>query len=166
MSVASACIATTRGGGSMFLDAALSVFHFVFVFIVVGALSAEAFLLRLPLDARVARQLLRADLFYGASAVGLILAGAARLTWGAKGWEHYAAQPFFWAKMATFALVGIVSVWPTLAYFRWVKAAGADANAVVGEAEAKRVRRFVAVELHALALVVVFAALMARGIGG
>ncbi|MGH6951702.1 MAG: DUF2214 family protein [Vitreimonas sp.] len=147
-------------------DAALSYLHFVFAFILVGAIAAEAFVLRLPVDARVARLLLRIDLFYGLSAVGVILAGVARVSWGAKGAGFYAAQPTFWAKMALFAVVGLISIAPTRAFFRWVKAAGVDAAYTVSEPEAKRVRRLVMIELHMLALVPLFAALMARGLPG
>lgn len=150
----------------MLTDAALAALHFIFVFILVGALSAEAFILRLPVDTRVARLLLRADIFYGVAAVGLILAGMARVVWGAAGWDYYAAQPFFWAKLAAFALIGLISIAPTRAFMRWVKAAQAATDFAVPEGEAKRVRRLVMVELHGLALVVLFAALMARGIGG
>lgn len=146
-------------------DAALSYLHFVFAFILVAAIAAELFVLRLPVDARVARLLLRVDLFYGASAVGVILAGVARVFWGAKGAAFYAAQPMFWAKMAAFALVGLISIAPTRAFFRWVKAARADTAFAVSEPEAKRVRRLLMIEVHVLALVPLFAALMARGIG-
>lgn len=151
----------------MFLlqDAALSYLHFVFALILVGALAAEAFVLRLPVDSRVARLLLRMDLFYGISAVGVILAGLARVFWGAKGADYYASQPFFWAKMATFAIVGLISIAPTRAFISWVKQFGQNAAFVVAEADAKRVRRLVMIELHLLALVPLFAALMARAIG-
>ena len=80
-------------------DAGLAWLHFLFAFILVGAIVAELFILRLPVDARVARLLLRVDLFYGASAVLIILAGVSRVIWGAKGWDYYQDQPFFWAKM-------------------------------------------------------------------
>lgn len=146
-------------------DAALSYLHFIFVLILAGALAAEAFVLRLPVDGRVARLLLRIDLFYGVSAVGVIAAGLARLFWGAKGVEFYAGQPFFWVKMAAFAVVGLISIAPTRAFLRWVKQAGGDAAFAVAEGEAKTVRRLVMIELHLLALVPLFAALMARGIG-
>ena len=147
-------------------DAALSYLHFVFAFILVGALVAEAFILRLPIDGRAARLLLRVDIFYGVSAVVIILAGIARVVWGAKGYEYYAGQPFFWAKMAAFAVIGLISIGPTRAFFRWVKAAGADPAFTVAEADAKRARRLVLIEVHLLALIPLFAALMARGIGG
>ncbi|MEZ5956541.1 MAG: DUF2214 family protein [Hyphomonadaceae bacterium] len=146
-------------------DAALSYLHFIFVLILVGALAAEAFVLRLPVDGRVARLLLRIDLFYGISAVGVIAAGVARVFWGAKGAEYYAAQHSFWAKMAVFALIALISIAPTRTFIRWVKQAGQDASFAVAEADAKRVRRLVMIELHLLALVPLFAVLMARAIG-
>ena len=46
-----------------------------------------------------------------------------------------------------------------------MKKAGADAAFSAPEAEAKRVRRLVVIEAHLVALLVLFAALMARGIG-
>lgn len=146
-------------------DAGLSFLHFTFAFIMVGALVAEAFVLRLPVDARVARLLLRIDLFYGVAALLLILAGIARVIWGAKGWAFYQGEPFFWAKMAAFAAIGLVSIVPTVTYMRWVKQAGADAAFVAPEAEAVRARRLVVLETHLVALLLAFAALMARGLG-
>ena len=146
-------------------DAAFSYLHFVFALILVGALVAEAFVLRLPVDGRVARLLLRVDLFYGVSAVGVIAAGVARVFWGAKNEAFYGAQPFFWAKMAAFAVIGIISIAPTRAFIAWVKRAGQDASFAVAEADAKRIRRLVMIELHLLALVPRFAALMALVIG-
>jgi putative membrane protein len=145
--------------------ASLSWLHFVFAFILVGALVAESFILRLPIDSRTARVLLRADMFYGVSSVLLILAGISRVLWGEKGWAYYQAQPFFWAKMATFAVIGILSIAPTRAFMRWVKAYNADAAFAPPEAEVKKVRRLVTIEVHLIALLLLFATLMARGIG-
>ncbi len=150
----------------LYHDAGLAWLHFVFAFILVGALFAEAVLLRLPVDARMARVLLRVDLFYGASAVLLILAGISRVVWGAKGWAFYEAQPFFWAKMATFAVIGLLSIGPTRSFMRWVREAKADTGFVVSGEEAKRVRRMVMIEVHVVALLLLFASLMARGVGG
>ncbi|MDX2276257.1 MAG: DUF2214 family protein [Hyphomonadaceae bacterium] len=143
----------------MLLDVALSFLHFTFAFILVGALSAEAFVLRLPVDERVARLLLRIDLFYGLAAVGLIVAGVCRVFFSPAGAAYYAGQPFFWAKMAVFVVIGIISIWPTRAFLGWVKHGPPD------EAEVKRIKRLVMAELHILVLVVLFAALMARGGG-
>jgi putative membrane protein len=147
-------------------DAGLAWLHFVFAFLLIGAIVAELFILRLPVDGRVARLLLRVDMFVGISAVLLILAGVSRVIWGAKGWVYYQAQPFFWAKMAMFAAIGLISIIPTRAFIRWVKAIAADANFTPPEAEVKRARRMVMIEAHLVTLLLLFASLMARGIGG
>lgn len=149
----------------MVSDAILAWAHFTLAFLMVGALVAEAFILRLPVDARVARLLARIDLYYGGSAGLLILAGVARLIWGAKGWGYYQAQPFFWAKMATFALVGLISIPPTLAYLRWRRSAAVGETYIAPAAEVKRIRRYVMGETHLIALLLLFAVLMARGVG-
>jgi putative membrane protein len=149
----------------MYHDAGLAWLHFVFAFVLVSAIVAEAFILRLSVDARVARLLLRIDLFYGVSALLLILAGIGRVVWGAKGWVYYQADPFFWAKMATFAVIGLISIAPTRTFMRWVKQAGADASFTAPEAEVRRVRRLVVIETHLVALLLAFAVLMARGLG-
>jgi putative membrane protein len=151
--------------GALYHDAALSWLHFLLAFVLVGSIVAEAFLLRLPVDGRAARLLLRVDLFYGVSAVLILLVGAARVLWGAKGWAYYHDQPFFWAKIATFAAIGLLSILPTRAFIGWMKQARADAAFIAPEADAKRVRRLVMVEAHLVALLLLFAALMARGIG-
>lgn len=150
----------------LYHDAGLAWLHFVFAFILVGALVAELFILRLPIDGRVARLLLRVDLFYGLSAVLLILAGVSRVIWGAKGWAYYQDQPFFWAKVATFAVIGLISIAPTMTFLRWNKAARADAAFLAPEAQVKSMRRLVMIETHVLALLLLFASLMARGIWG
>jgi putative membrane protein len=149
----------------LFHDAGLSWLHFVLAFVLVGSIAAEAFVLRLPVDGRVARLLLRIDLFYGVSATLLVLVGISRVIWGAKGWAYYQDQPFFWAKMATFGAIALLSIMPTRIFIRWVKQAGADAGFTPQEAEAKRIRRVVMIEAHLVALLLLFAALMARGIG-
>lgn len=149
----------------LFHDAALSYLHFIFAFILAGALVGEALVLRLPVDGRVARLLLRIDLFYAIAAVGVIAAGVARVYWGAKGADFYAVQPFFWAKMATFGVIGLISIAPTRSFLRWVKTAKADAAFAVPDTDSKRIRRLVVVELFLLTLLPLFAALMARGIG-
>ncbi|MBL8537726.1 MAG: DUF2214 family protein [Hyphomonadaceae bacterium] len=146
-------------------DAGLSFFHYTVAFILVGALSAEAFILRLPVDGRVAKVLGRADAFYGASAALLIVAGFSRAVWGAKGWDYYAGQPFFWAKLAVFVAIGLLSISPTLRFLRWNKAAKGDPAFIAPDDEVKRTRTLVMIELHLLAVLLICAALMARGMG-
>ena len=146
-------------------DAGLSWLHFLFAFVIVGALSAELFMLRAPVNAALVGRILRADAFYGIGAILLVAVGVARVLWGAKGWAFYSAEPFFWAKMVTFAGIGLISIAPTRAFLRWSKAAKADAEFVAPAAEVKTARRWVMIEVHLVALLLLFAVLMARGVG-
>jgi len=146
-------------------DAGLAWLHFIFAFLIVGALSAELFMLRMPVTAPVALRIVRADAFYGIGSILLIIAGLSRLQWGAKDWAFYQAEPFFWAKIATFVVIGLISIAPTRAFLRWSKAAKADATFIAPEAEVKAARRWVMIEVHLIALLLLFASLMARGIG-
>jgi putative membrane protein len=148
----------------MLTDAILAWIHFLLAFLLVGALVAEVFILRLPVDGRVARLLARVDLVYGVSAGLLIAAGVSRVIWGAKGWAYYQGEPFFWAKMGTFAVVGLISILPTMTFLRWSKAAKASETFAVAGNEAKLVRRYVIAETHLIAVLLLFAVLMARGI--
>lgn len=146
-------------------SAGLAWLHFVFAFLLVGALAAELFMLRLTINAETARRILRADLFFGLASVGVILAGAARVLWGEKGWAFYEAEPFFWAKMGTFVVIGLLSIVPTRTFMRWAKAAKVDAAFVAPAAEVNSIRRWVLIEVHLIALLLLFASLMARGLG-
>jgi putative membrane protein len=149
----------------MLLDALLSFLHFTAVLVLGAALGAEAFVLRLPMSGPVMRLLLRIDIFVGASAGALIVAGLLRVFFGLKDESYYWSQPFFWAKMAAFALAGLVSIAPTRRFFGWVRALKRDETFSPPDLEVRGARRMVMFELHLLVLIVLFAALMARNIG-
>jgi len=78
----------------------------------------------------------------------------------AKGWAYYSHNAFFWAKMAGFAAIGLLSVPPTMEFIRWRKLAAAPDDAAV-----KSARRYLHAELGLFVLLLVFAAAMARGYG-
>jgi len=147
------------------LDAALSVAHFLALLVMAGALSGEAFVLRLPVKGAVIPLLARIDALYGLSAGLLIAAGLCRVFFGLKDESFYGASHAFWGKIAVFVIVGLLSILPTLQFMRWRRAYTADAAFEPPETEVKRARRIVMIQAHLLILVVIFAALMARGIG-
>lgn len=147
------------------LDLVLAIAHHLAVFSVFGLLLAEVVLLRPGLDAGRIRQLGTIDSLYGAASVLVIVAGVARIIWGATGWEYYVANWAFWAKMAAFVLVGILSVPSTLAVLGWRKRLAADPGFSPDAGEVSRLRRFFAGELVAFAFIPAFAAAMARGYG-
>jgi len=111
------------------------------------------------------RLLGRFDAAYGVMALAILVVGFLRVKYGAKGAEFYMHNPMFWAKIGAFAVVGLISVRPTLRILAWQKLAKADAAFVPPPDEVGAVRREMLLEIHVFALIPIFAAMMARGVG-
>lgn len=141
-------------------DLALAVAHHLAVFGLVVMLAMEAGLLRA--ERPDAAGLARIDAGYGGASVAVLAIGAARVVWGAKGWEFYSVNPYFWLKMGAFLVVGSASMLPTLAFQRWRKATKADLSWTVPAAEHARIRLWVRAEMGFVLGVVTAAAAMAR----
>ncbi len=110
----------------MFVDWLLASLHHLAVFSLAAILSAEIFLTAGPIDDRMALRLARVDAWFGIMAALVVAAGILRVFFGAKGYEYYYVNIFFWAKMALFVGVGLVSVAPTYMYIAWRRRARAD----------------------------------------
>jgi putative membrane protein len=141
------------------LDLSLAIAHHLLVFSLFGIVFTEFFALRPGLGGDALARLTRLDLVYGIVAGLIIFVGFSRAIFAAKGWHYYMHNGFFWAKIGTFALIGLASVPPTLAYLRWRKA-GAPSDQ-----EIKRVRFYLHLELALFVPLLGFAAAMARGYG-
>ncbi|TAG81846.1 MAG: DUF2214 family protein [Burkholderiales bacterium] len=148
----------------MSLDANLAILHHLLAFGLVGLLMAEWAVLRGVASPESVRFLSKIDLAYGLVAGLLLIVGYLRLRYGVKGSAFYSGNPVFWLKIAFFFATGLVSIIPTIAFIRWSRALKA-AGALPASAQWVRMRRLVTLELHLLALVMIFAAIMARGIG-
>jgi putative membrane protein len=148
----------------MSLDANLAIFHHLLAFGLVGLAMAEWAVLRGAVSAESVRFLPKLDLAYGIVAVLLLIVGALRVIYGIKGYAFYTGNPVFWLKIAFFAATGLLSIIPTVAFIRWARALKAS-GALPDPTQWIRTRRLVTLELHLLAVVMIFAAIMARGIG-
>lgn len=148
----------------MTTDLILAVLHHWLVFVIAALLAAEIALLRPGIGRRQLKLLGGIDRYYGALAGAIIVVGVARVYFGLKGWEYYVYNHVFWAKMVAFLIVGLLSVPPTLRIIRWNRAA-AEPDYAVPEAEIAATRRYLWLEVLVLALVIGFAAMMARGYG-
>src|SRR5262249_2631019 len=96
----------------------------------------------------------------GALAGLILIVGFARAIFAAKGWDYYAHNAFFWAKIGTFAVIGLLSIPPTLAFLKWRRKSVSPTHEAVA-----RVRRYLWLEVMLFALLPAFAAVMARGYG-
>jgi putative membrane protein len=142
------------------LDLSLAIAHHLLIFGIFGVLFAEFWSLRPGLSTATLARISSIDLWYGIFAIAVIVVGFCRAIFAAKGWAYYSHNAFFWAKIVTFAAVGILSAPPTIALIRWRKA-----DALPSDTDLRKVRRYLHVELALFALLPVFAAAMARGYG-
>jgi len=147
-------------------DLALAIVHHLIVFGIASVLAAELALMRpAAMSPQTVRLLGRFDAAYGLLALAILIVGFLRVAYGAKGAEFYTHNPMFWAKVGAFAVVGLVSIRPTLRILAWQKRAKADAAFVPPLDEVNTLRRTMLLEIHVFALIPVFAAMMARGVG-
>jgi putative membrane protein len=146
-------------------DLVLAILHHLLAFSLAGIIAAEFVLLRCELSPATIRRLAAIDRHYGMIAMAVILIGAGRVVWGLKGWEFYVYNWVFWAKMACFAAVGLLSIMPTIRFIGWNRQAGADAGFRVPEAELAEVQGRLRAEALVFLLIPAFAAAMARGYG-
>jgi len=115
------------------------------------------------LDTEGLRQLFVADSLWGIAALLWIVTGLLRAFGGLeKGTEFYLHSPFFWVKMALFACVLMLEIWPMLTFIRW------RGQLRRGQApDTSRARTFYVlnhVEMGIVVVMVFVASLMARGI--
>ncbi len=142
------------------LDLVLAIAHHLLVFGLFGILFAEFMLVRRGMDKQTVARLGAIDIWYGVLAGLIIAVGFSRAIFAAKGWFYYSHNAFFWAKLATFAALGILSISPTISFIRWRRR-----NIVPNDAQVRRAQRFLWIEVALFAFILVFAAAMARGYG-
>lgn len=149
----------------MISSALMAFLHHVFAFTLTACLIYEFLAYHRNMTVGEARRIQRVDLAYGISAGLLLIVGLLRVFFFEKGANFYAHSPFFWTKMTAFAIVGLLSIDPTIRYIRWNQILKADQAPVIAEAEFKRTRFLLWLEIAGIALILFSAAAMARGIG-
>ena len=93
------------------------------------------------------------------------MVGVLRVNFGDKGGEYYIHNWAFWLKMGAFALVGLLSIPPTVSIIGWRQKLAADPKFSPDAGVIKGLRRFYIGEIVAFAFIPAFAAAMARGYG-
>lgn len=149
----------------MDIDLVLAMAHHLAVFTLVAFFAAEFALLRPGLSGSRIGQLARIDAAYGGVAGLVVVVGVLRVIFGSAGWQYYVGNQMFWGKMGAFLIMGLLTIPPTIAMRRWVKAAQDAASYEVPAAEIAANRRYIYVQAAILVLIPGFAAAMARGYG-
>jgi len=149
---------------TMWLDAVLAYLHFIAIFVLFGFLTAEAVIIRRPLDAASIRLLGRLDLWYFGAAIAVLVTGFLRLGLGTKGADFYLSAWPIYAKIGLFLIIAMMSIYPTLAFIRWRRALDHDPSWTVPPEEHARYRKLVMAEVHLAAAIPAFAVIMSRGL--
>lgn len=142
------------------LDLLLAMGHHLLIFAIFGIICAEFWAIRSAMSAAAIARIAKLDLWYGALAAAVVVVGFGRAIFAAKGWGYYSHNGFFWAKIATFAAIGFLSLPPTFAFIRWRRQ-----STLPSDGDIARVRRYLHLELGLFAFLPLFAAAMARGYG-
>jgi putative membrane protein len=137
--------------------------HHLAAFTVVATIAIEFVLLRGELTLWTARRLQVVDRVLGVAATILLVVGLSRVFWFEKGAAYYFHNHAFLTKFALFIIVAILSLVPTFEFLSWRKAVKAGEVPAVGPGKLKRVRMIVHIELAAIVLILLCAAMMARG---
>jgi len=80
-----------------------------------------------------------------------------------KGAAYYWHSHAFLAKFALFIIIGLLSIVPTIEFLSWRDAIAAGRVPVMEAATRKRVTMIIHIELAAIAVILLCAAIMARG---
>jgi putative membrane protein len=139
--------------------------HHISAFTLFAAIVVEFVLLRGTLTVESARKILRADTILGISAGVLLIVGLTRVFLFEKGAYYYFHTWTFIAKLSLFIIVGMLSSIPTMEFLRWRAALKAGEAPVLSPERLKTIRSILHYELMGLVLIILFAALMAKGIG-
>ena len=146
-------------------DLFLVIVHHLLVFLLAGVLAFEVGVIRPSMKSKDVLRVARVDAWYGILAAAILVVGFSRAIYAAKGWTYYQANGFFWAKIAAFAAVGLLSIIPTTQIIRWRRALTADAAFLPTAPDIGGVRRYLWAEVAFFGFIPVFAAAMARGYG-
>ncbi len=146
-------------------NALFSFMHHVAAFALVTTLAIELVLLRDPPTLSSARKLMVADMIYGICAGTVLVVGFIRVCYFEKGATYYFHSIPFIAKLSLFALIGLVSIYPTLEFLSWRKLLKQDRIPTPDTSKVRLIRTFIRLELTGVVLILLCAALMAKGIG-
>lgn len=138
-------------------------FHHVAAFTLVGALAVEFALIRGELTLSTARRLQVTDIVLGIAAGLMLVVGLARVFGFEKGAAYYFSSHAFLTKLSLFVIIGLLSIIPTIEFLSWGKAVRAGEVPVVAARKLKSVRMIIHIELAAVVIILLCAAIMARG---
>ena len=146
-------------------SASVAYIHYLSFMICFGALIYERISLKINPNRRESISMVIADIIYGIAGIALLTSGIYRVIKYGQGADFYTQNPIFWTKIIIFALVGSLSLYPTITYILWAIPLSKGKLPEVTSNLVSRLKLIISIELVGFSLIPFFATLMARGIG-
>ncbi|HEX9472340.1 MAG TPA: DUF2214 family protein [Bradyrhizobium sp.] len=137
--------------------------HHLCAFTLVSAVAIEFALIRSELTLSSARRLQVTDIVYGIAAGALLVIGLLRVFFFEKGASYYFHSHAFLTKLSLFIVVGLLSIVPTMEFLSWRGALKAGQVPSIGAKKLRLVTAAIHGELFAIVIILLCAAIMARG---
>jgi putative membrane protein len=137
--------------------------HHVCAFTLVSAVGVEFALIRQELTLVSARRLQVTDAVFGIAAGALLVIGLLRVFFFEKGSDYYFHSHAFMAKLSIFIAIGLLSIIPTREFLSWRGALKAGQAPAIDAKKLRLVTALIHGELLAIVLILLCAAIMARG---
>jgi putative membrane protein len=137
--------------------------HHLCAFTLVSAVAIEFALIRSELTLSSARRLQVTDLVLGIAAGLLLVIGLLRVFFFEKGADYYFHSHAFMTKLSVFIAIGLLSIIPTMEFLSWRGASKAGQVPAIGAKKLRLVTTVIHGELLAIVIILLCAAIMARG---
>jgi putative membrane protein len=137
--------------------------HHVCAFTLVSAVAIEFALIRQELTLSSARRLQVTDMVLGIAAGALLVIGLLRVFFFEKGTEYYFHSHAFMIKFSVFIAIGLLSIIPTREFLSWRGSMKAGQVPAIGAKKLRLVTAVIHGELFAIVIILLCAAIMARG---
>jgi len=137
--------------------------HHLAAFTLVSAIAIEFALIRQELTLSSARRLQATDMVLGMAAGALLVIGLLRVFLFEKGASYYFHSHAFLLKFSLFIVVGLLSIIPTMEFLSWRDAVEAGQVPAINAKKLRQVTAVIHGEIFAIVIILVCAAIMARG---
>jgi len=139
--------------------------HHLAAFMLVAALAVEFILIRNELTVGTARKLQLFDMVFGMSSGVVLVVGLLRVFYFEKGASYYFHSAPFIIKLSLFLVVGLLSIYPTVEFLSWGKSLKQGRMPALSDRKLASIRSVIHWELAAVVVIILCAALMAKGVG-
>ena len=137
--------------------------HHVCAFTLVSAVAIEFMLIRQELTLWSAQKLQATDRVLGIAAGALLVVGLLRVFYFEKGPDYYFHSHAFTAKFSIFVAIGLLSIIPTLEFLSWRKLLSDGQVPAITAKKRRLVTAVIHGELLSIVIILLCAAIMARG---